>query len=63
MEGGIELHTELCREVGVQEVLARKIGGRCPWILVEEEDGVDLLGMSFRGKFLAGKLECGQGKR
>jgi hypothetical protein len=44
-------------EVGVQEVLAMRIGGRCPWVLVE------LLGMSFRGKGPAGRLECGPRRR
>lgn len=40
LEGGLTLHMELCIEVGVQEVLAMRIGRRCPWVLVEEEDGV-----------------------
>ena len=54
---GTEVHMELCMEVGVQEVLAMRIGGRCPWVLVE------LLGMSFRGKVPAGRLECGPRRR
>lgn len=54
---------ELCIEVGVQEVLSMRKGGRCPWVLVEEEDEVELLGMVFRGKFPAGRLECGLRRR
>lgn len=44
-------------------MLAMRIGGRCPWVLVEEEDGVELLGMSFRGKGPAGRLDCGPRRR